>query len=304
MSRATADAAASRPVFRFAPSPNGWLHLGHAFSALANSDMAEAAGGRFLLRIEDIDLTRCRREFEDGIFEDLAWLGISWEEPVRRQSEHFATYREALDRLAREELVYPAFMSRAEIRGFIADREDEGERWPRDPDGAPLYPGADRRLSMRQRRVLIDGGAPFSWRLDIEAAVKRVSRRLGWLEEGHGPAGETGWVDARPLDWGDVLVARRDIPTSYHIAVVVDDALQDVSDVVRGRDLFHAASVQRLLQELLDFPAPRYFHHDLVLGDDGRKLSKSRNDTALRELRRAGLTAADIRRIVAPAPRL
>jgi glutamyl-Q tRNA(Asp) synthetase len=286
------------PVFRFAPSPNGELHLGHAYSALLNADLAAEAGGRLLLRIEDIDLERCRPKFERGILDDLAWLGLAWETPVRRQSAHFADYRAALHMLIDADLVYPAFMSRGEARAWIVEAEDEHGAWPRDPDGAPLYPPADRALSPAERRRRITAGDPYSWRLDMAAALDRVGAVPGWREDGHGPDGETGLVAADPAAWGDVVLARRDVPASYMLCVVVDDALQGVTDVVRGRDLFHATSVQRLLQELLGLPAPAYLHHDLILGDDGRKLSKSRGDTALRALREAGLTPRDVRRMV------
>src|SRR5215210_6407662 len=215
------------PVFRFAPSPNGYLHLGHAYSALLNHDLARRTGGRFLLRIEDIDATRCRPEFEAAIYEDLAWLGISWETPVRRQSEHFARYREVVERLAGFGLIYPSFESRAE---------------------------------------------------------------LAWREDGAGPGGESGIVNAYPQAWGDVILARKETPTSYHLSVVIDDALQGVTDVVRGRDLFWSTSVHLLLQQLLGIPAPVYHHHRLLRDDTGQKLSKSTRATAIRELRRQGLT--------------
>ena len=288
----------TRPVYRFAPSPNGRLHLGHAFSALLNADMARAAGGRFLVRIEDIDLARCTPEFERGIFEDLRWLGIAWEQPVRRQSAHFSDYRAALEALVDENLVYPAFMTRGEVRAHIADEEAAGRPWPRDPDGVALYPGIERTLDPRERTRRIEAGESFAWRLDMAAATERVGKALNWSETGAGPDGEGGIVPARPESWGDVVLARRDVPTSYHLSVVVDDAIQGITDVVRGRDLFHATSVQRLLQELLGLTPPRYHHHRLVLGDDGRKLSKSQGDTGLDALRAAGLTPADIRRMV------
>ena len=288
----------SLPVFRFAPSPNGELHLGHAYSAMLNHDRAREAGGRFLLRVEDIDMARCTPEFEQRIYEDLAWLGLAWEEPVRRQSEHFDDYRSALDGLIAEELVYPAFMSRGEVRSHIAEEEAGGRHWPHDPDGVPLYPGLDRRLSRRERRRRIESGEPFAWRLDIEAAVARAGGPIFWEEQGSGPEGQTGRVRANPAEWGDVVLARKEIPTSYHLSVVVDDALQGVTEVVRGRDLFFATSVQRLLQELMGFPPPAYYHHDLIMGGDGRKLSKSRRDTGIAALRAAGMTPGDIRRIV------
>ncbi len=285
-------------VFRFAPSPNGRLHLGHAYSALLNRKLADEVGGRLLVRIEDIDPTRTTAEYERGIFEDLAWLGIEWEKPVRRQSDHMDTYRAHLDRLIAEELVYPAFMSRGEIRAYIAETRATGRKWPVDPDGAPLYPGVDRLLSARERKRRIENGAPFAWRLDMERALRCVGKPLSWQEGGYGPLGETGAVPADPALWGDVILARRETPTSYHLSVVADDAVQGVTDVVRGRDLFHATAIHRLLQELLGLPRPRYLHHDLIVDESGRKLSKSVGDTALSALRARGLTPADIRRLI------
>lgn len=284
-------------TFRFAPSPNGALHLGHAYSALLNRKLARAAGGRLLLRIEDIDTARCTPDLEAGLYRDLEWLGLEWEMPVRRQSEHFAEYAVLLDRLVREGLVYPAFMSRGEIRAFIADSGRTAD-WPRDPDGAPFYPAADKGLSGKERQMRIAEGVPFSWRLDMEAATARAGRGLSWVEFTDESLSALRRVEARPQDWGDVIVARRDIPTSYHLAVVADDALQGVSHVVRGMDLYHATGVQRLLQELLGLPAPRTFHHRLILGPDGRKLSKSLKDTGLAALREAGVTADAVRRMV------
>ena len=284
------------PVFRFAPSPNGYLHLGHALSAFLNSDMAQAEGGRLLLRIEDIDAMRCRPEYEAAIYEDLAWLGIRWEEPVRRQSEHFADYRAALDRLEAIGLVYPSFESRAEIAALVASKEATAP-WPRDPDGAPLYPGTAKAMGAAARAQHIASGAIYALRLDMAAALARIGA-LSWNETGAGPDGETGIIDVDPAAWGDVILARKDVPTSYHLAVVVVDAAQAVTDVVRGHDLFHATSVHRLLQALLDLPAPRYHHHRLLLDDVGRKLSKSTQATGLRELRAQGLLPRDIRRLI------
>jgi glutamyl-Q tRNA(Asp) synthetase len=245
-------------VFRFAPSPNGYLHLGHAYSALLNFRLTRESGGRLLLRIEDIDSTRCRPEFEAAIYEDLAWLGIAWETPVRRQSEHFSDYRAALERLSGMGLVYPSFESRAE---------------------------------------LIESGAPYALRLDMVAACARAGE-LGWTERGEGPDGESGAVAARPQAWGDVILARKETPTSYHLSVVIDDSLQGVTEVVRGVDLFRSTSVHRLLQALLGLREPCYRHHRLVLDDGGRKLSKSTAATGLRELRAAGATPADIGRAI------
>ena len=277
------------PVFRFAPSPNGYLHLGHALSALLNAERAKAAAGRLLLRIEDIDEARCRPEYEAAIYEDLTWLGIAWERPVRRQSEHYADYRAALARLDAMGLIYRAYETRSEIGRAAAGY---------DPDGAPLYPGRHNAIiSADERRRRSDAGEPFALRLDMAAAVARTGA-LTWEETGAGPAGETGSIAADPAAWGDVILARKETPTSYHLAVVVDDAAQGVTDVVRGRDLFPATSVHRLLQALLGLPAPRYHHHHLILDAEGAKLSKSTSATGLRELRGRGATAADIRKAV------
>ncbi|CZT36262.1 tRNA glutamyl-Q(34) synthetase GluQRS [Rhizobium sp. 9140] len=297
------------PVYRFAPSPNGALHLGHALSALLNADFASAAGGRLLLRLEDIDRARCRLEFEHAIFEDLDWLGFSFEEPVRRQSEHFADYETALDRLRSHGLVYPAFLTRGEIRAHVAAIEVGGGTWPRDPDGAPLYPGPERTWDIRQREDAVAAaaatGRPYAWRLDMQKACNSIDRLLAWRETGVRPQGETGnpesmagTVEARPEAWGDVILSRPDAPSSYHLSVTVDDALQGVTHVVRGQDLFHATAVHRLLQTLLDLPEPVYHHHRLILGPDGRKLSKSHRDTGLAALRESGLSAADVRALV------
>jgi glutamyl-Q tRNA(Asp) synthetase len=280
------------PVFRFAPSPNGHLHLGHALSALLNFEMARAAGGRFLLRIEDIDAARCRPEYEQAIYDDLAWLGIAWEEPVRRQSAHLDDYRAALARLGG--LVYPSFESRGEIARLVAER---GNSWPRDPDGAPLYPGDARSLSDAERKRRIEAGEPYALRLDMAAAIARI-RPPTWTETGAGPNGETGMVPAAPQLWGDVVLARKETPTSYHLSVVVDDALQGVTHVVRGQDLFWATGVHRLLQALFDLPGPCYHHHRLILDAAGLKLSKSTRATALRALRDDGASVADVRKML------
>jgi glutamyl-Q tRNA(Asp) synthetase len=283
------------PVFRFAPSPNGFLHLGHALSALINFDLARASGGRFLLRIEDIDAARCRPEFEAAIYEDLAWLGLAWEAPVRRQSEHMGAYRAALERLQHEALVYQSFESRAEIARQVAGREANGGRWPRDPDGAPLYAGELLAPGEREQRAA--AGEPYALRLAMDKAMARTGA-LAWTEIGSGPHGETGEIAATPQAWGDVVVGRKELATSYHLAVVIDDAVQGITHVVRGQDLFAATSVHRQLQVLLGLPGMVYRHHYLILDDDGHKLSKSTRATALRELRAAGANPADIRRMV------
>lgn len=282
-------------VFRFAPSPNGYLHLGHALSALLNADMARADNGRLLLRVEDIDSARCRPEYETAIYEDLGWLGVRWETPVLRQSEHWDAYRDALERLNAVGLTYPSFESRADIARLVAEREVQGP-WPRDPDGAPLYPGDARSMSDAERARRIKAGEPYALRLDMGAAMTRAGA-LTWTETGAGLDGETGTIAADPSRWGDVILARKETPTSYHLAVVVDDATQGVTDVVRGRDLYHATAVHRLLQVLLGLSAPRYHHHRLVLDEVGNKLSKSTQSTGLRELRARGATPGDVRRL-------
>jgi glutamyl-Q tRNA(Asp) synthetase len=285
----------SAPILRFAPSPNGYLHLGHAFSALLNFQKAQALGGRFLLRIEDIDATRCRPHYEHAIYEDLAWLGIAWEEPVRRQSEHFYDYRAALARLEALGLVYPSFESRREIARAVAEQRQSP--WPRDPDGAPLYPGGPHSLARDERARRMQSGAPYALRLDVAAASARTGA-LTWIETGAGPGGETGSIAAAPQAWGDAVLARKESPTSYHLSVVIDDAHQGVTHVVRGQDLFWATSLHRLLQALLGVAAPIYCHHRLIRDAQGGKLSKSTRATALRALRRAGAGPADIRKMI------
>lgn len=284
-----------RPILRFAPSPNGLLHLGHALSAVLNHEMARDMNGRFLLRIEDIDFARCTPEFEDAIYRDLRWLGLSWEEPARRQSEHFETYRQALAELMEMGLVYPAFMTRGEVKARVADFEADGATWPRDPDGSALYPNHDRYLSETKRKTLIESGIRHSWRLDMDKALARVSDALTWREISDGAE---KLVPADPAAWGDVVLSRSDAPSSYHLSVTVDDAAQGITHVVRGMDLYHATSVHRLLQELLGLPQPIYHHHRLILGTDGRKLSKSEGSTGLAALRDAGLGPLDIRRLL------
>ncbi|WP_454684106.1 tRNA glutamyl-Q(34) synthetase GluQRS [Ancylobacter moscoviensis] len=285
-----------RPTFRFAPSPNGLLHLGHARSALINDAMARAAGGRLLLRIEDIDAARCRPEYEAAILEDLAWLGLAWEAPVRRQSEHMADYRAALERLAGMGLVYASFESRSAIRRAVAERPG----WPRDPDGAPLFPFSRAAMSEEERARRQAAGEPYALRLDMKRAAA-LAGPLDWREIGWPESGETT-IAADPLAWGDVVIARKEMPTSYHLAVVVDDALQGVTHVVRGADLRAATSVHRLLQSLLGLPAPLYTHHALLLDGEGRKLSKSIGSQSLRALREGGMEPDEVRRLADVCP--
>jgi len=288
---------AAQPVFRFAPSPNGELHLGHAFSALVAHDMARRAGARFLLRIEDIDIGRCRTEFEAQILDDLAWLGLEWEEPVRRQSEHFETYCEAVAKLESMGLLYPCFATRKEIAETVAKKG----RHALDPEGAPLYPGIYRGLDAQRIETLKASGVPHALRIDmaraIEAAREMTGEPISFIEtSAKGDGSERRRAD--PARWGDAVIARKDVPTSYHLAVVVDDALQGITHVVRGQDLYSATDIHRLLQILLGLPEPSYHHHRLILDAQGQKLAKSRKDESLRALREAGASPKEIRRMV------
>lgn len=277
----------SRPVFRFAPSPNGRLHLGHAYSALLNEKMARARGGRFLLRIEDIDRPRCTEALTEAMLADLAWLGLVWEEPVLRQSGHLADYHAVQQRLRNEGLLYPCFCSRRDIAQVTSATA------PRDPEGQPVYPGTCRHLPEDERARRSGRGEPHAWRIAMDEAVARLGGPLFFSEESSGAALREV---AHPEAWGDVVLARKDIGTSYHVAVVVDDARQGVTHIVRGRDLFHATAIHRLLQHLLGLPAPSYFHHALIDDEAGRKLSKSLGSKSLADLRAEGVTAQDVRR--------
>jgi len=289
MDKATPREGNALRAFRFAPSPNGYLHLGHAYSALLNQRLAEEFGGRLLLRIEDIDPERSRPEFEAAMLEDLAWLGLRWEEPPRRQSEHLADYAAALDALRRRDLAYPCFCSRADISRACA----ASPGWPRDPDGSPLYPQTCRNLSENARDEQIAAGAKFSLRLDMAKALSATEAPLTYLEFHEGRAWSI--VNAEPEKWGDALIGRRDTPASYHIACTLDDHLQGVTDVVRGADLEAATSLHRLLQALLGLQTPDYRHHRLVLDEQGGKLSKSRFAVSLRDLRAQGETPGSLR---------
>lgn len=277
------------PVYRFAPSPNGHLHLGHAYSAILNYEAAQKSGGRFLLRIEDIDTVRCTPQLQQDMLEDLNWLGLQWELPVRKQSEHFGDYTKALQKLEALGVVYKAYLTRAQIKRFVAKQDASDTPWPRDPDGAPLYPGDNNVLTKQEQEALHHSEAPYARRLNMAKAIELAGSPLSWNEAHHGP------IQANPADWGDVVLARKDTPTSYHLSVVVDDALQGITHILRGKDLYHATSVHRLLQTLLDLPEPYYEHHKLILDETGRKLAKSAKDTALRELRASGVTPSQIR---------
>lgn len=284
----------SGPVLRFAPSPNGRLHLGHAYSALLNARIAERWGGRLLLRIEDIDLGRTRPEFVAGIRADLDWLGLRFEAPVRRQSEHFADYAAARDALAQDGLLYPCFCSRGQIAGEVAARAARGAAVPRDPDGAPLYPGTCRHLSVEEAKARRERGAPHTWRLDMPAALRSLSEPLV-IRRFSPEDGSLETAAADPGRWGDAVIVRRAVPTSYHLSVVCDDAVQGITHVVRGQDLEAATDLHALLQRLLHLPAPAYHHHTLLRTADGEKLAKSKGSEALADLRARGVTAEVVR---------
>jgi len=265
--------------------------------------MARETGGKFLLRLEDIDVERCRPDHEEQMLYDLEWLGIEWEGEPRRQSDHFKEYAEALDILKQDQLVYPAFMSRREIRLIL---EQWGSHWKCDPDGVPHYPGNERHWSADQQANESADRPNHALRLNMERAIERAGDELYWTELGEFPEDiaqeQVSDVRASPSDWGDVVLGRSDVPGSYHLCVVLDDALQGVTHVVRGVDLFHATSVHRVLQELLGLPVPQYFHHQLVKDNAGRKLSKRDKDTSLTYLRQAGCTASDIIKMVGLDP--
>ncbi len=278
-------------VTRFAPSPTGRLHLGHAHSALLSWRRAREAGGRFLLRIEDIDPVRCRPEYTEGILEDLAWLGIDWDGEVRIQSRHLPEYRAVLDRLQADGLLYPCFCTRADIAREVAAIGHA----PHGPDGV-LYPGTCRRLSPGERERRIQAGEPYALRLDMEAALGQVNQPLYFEGEGR------GMLRCDPARFGDVVLARKDTPASYHLCVTHDDALQGVTLVIRAEDLLAATDLHRLLQALMGWPAPRYCHHALLLGADGKRLSKRDNAPTLAALRQAGHSPAAVRAMALGGP--
>ncbi|WP_020590949.1 tRNA glutamyl-Q(34) synthetase GluQRS [Kiloniella laminariae] len=274
------------PACRFAPSPTGYLHLGHAYSALFSWQKAREVSARFLLRIEDIDTTRCRKIFEQALYEDLAWLGLEWEIPVRRQSEHLPEYQSALDKLAQRGLIYPCFCTRKDI----AEEIGQSGNAPHGPDGV-IYPGICKHLSSSEQKDRKDGGAPYALRLHMDRALAQ-SGTLFWQDLAAGD------VHATPEIFGDVVLARKDIATSYHLSVTLDDALQGITYVTRGRDLFEATHIHRLLQALLDLPVPRWHHHELVSDDQGVRLAKRHNALAIRVLREEGKKPDDIRKMI------
>ena len=273
---------------RFAPSPTGRLHKGHAFSALTAWRAAKDVGGRFVLRIEDIDPTRCRPEFEAGIYEDLTWLGLDWETPVRRQSDHLADYAAVVEALNRRRLLYRCFRTRKEILDAIGD----APHGPAEAARPGPHPAEEEARLLSEER-------PFAWRLSLDRAKEALGGAawdaLSFIEEGSGPDGETGVIKARPETAGDVVLARKDAGTAYHLAVTHDDALQGISHVIRGQDLFEATHIQRLIQALMDWPAPVYRHHRLLAGPDGRRYAKRDRSVTLAELREGGLTPEALR---------
>lgn len=283
----------TKPVFRFAPSPNGHLHLGHAYSALLNQKMAREMEGKLLLRIEDIDTTRCTQELETQMLRDLEWIGFEWDEKPRRQSEHFEEYAQALEKLKALDLIYPSNLSRSEIKKIIAEKEAQGVNWSKDPDGTPLYPGDERTLSTDQHAALISSSQTYALRLNMQKAVQCIKQEISWTEIDRDKP-----IVEEPLDWGDVILARKGFPVSYHLCCTLDDALQGITHVVRGKDLYHATSIHALLYKLLELQSPLYHHHELILDDNREKLSKSKNHTSLKDLRNTGMTTEQLKEIL------
>jgi glutamyl-Q tRNA(Asp) synthetase len=272
---------------RFAPSPTGYLHLGHAFSAMFASQTAAQLGGKMFLRIEDIDRGRCRPEFESAISDNLTWLGLTWPMPVRRQSEHFADYTAALNQLDEAGLLYPCFCTRAEIKTEIA----ESPNAPHGPDG-PIYPGICLGITPAEAVFRKTRGESFALRLNMAKALKQAGADLAFEDA------TQGLIRADPAKFGDVILARKEIPTSYHLAVTVDDHTQGITCVTRGDDLFEATHIHRLLQQLLNYETPRYAHHPLIQDANGRRLAKRTQATSLNELRRQGLTPDAVRALM------
>jgi glutamyl-Q tRNA(Asp) synthetase len=274
-------------VTRFAPSPTGLLHIGHAYSALLAYSQAQVNGGDFLLRIEDIDQVRCRPEFVDAIFEDLTWLGLKWREPVRVQSEHFADYRNALQTLKDRGVAYPCFCTRKDIQKEISRAPSA----PHGPDGV-IYPGTCRTITETQATARIEAGHTHAWRLNLSAALAITGDNLIWNDEIRGE------IDAAPNLLGDIILARKDTPTSYHLSVVCDDALQHITHVIRGEDLFHATHIHVVLQHLLGLPTPLYHHHKLLTDSDGKRFAKRNKAKTLAQIRADGVDAETLVRSI------
>jgi glutamyl-Q tRNA(Asp) synthetase len=278
-------------ITRFAPSPTGWLHLGHAYAAVFAREEARQAGGRFLVRLDDLDLTRVRPVYEEAIFEDLTWLGLIWESPIRKQSDHFEDYRDALRRLEALGLLYPCFCTRREIQEEIA----RAGLAPQGPDGPP-YPGTCRRLAADQVAEQMASGRDYAMRLDLGKALDLAGRDLDWLDLNHGR------MIADPTPLGDVVLSRKETPTSYHLAVVVDDFAQDITLVTRGEDLLPSTHLHRVLQALLDLPVPTWKHHRLITDESGKRLAKRDDARSLRSLREAGWTPDQVRAAIGVPP--
>ncbi len=276
---------------RFAPSPNGYLHLGHAFSAFFAYDKAGQAGSDFILRIEDIDTNRCNKTLEQQIYKDLEWIGIKWETPVRRQSDHWDDYRTALNKLDRLNLLYPCFCTRKDIKEEV----DRSLSAPHGPEGI-IYPGLCKNLSKETRAKKIEAGLPYTLRLDLEKALKHINKPLYWFDE------EKGKQEAHPHEIGDAVLMRKDIPTSYHLSVVVDDHLQGITHVTRGEDLFYATHMHRVLQELLGYEPPLYHHHRLITDKNGKRFAKRNQSLSIKTLRENGYTPDDVKRMIESSP--
>lgn len=280
-------------ITRFAPSPSGDLHLGHAYSAKLNYDFAKNNDGDFILRIEDIDHLRCKPEHEQSIFDDLSWLGLSWNEPIRKQSEHFSDYQNALNQLDAMGLLYPCFCTRKDIRAEI----DESSRAPHmkpklGPEGI-IYPGICKKLSNDERQQKYDAAVPHAMRIDMNKALKLVNEKLYWTDL------QTGQQLADPELLGDVVLARKDFPTSYHLSVVVDDHIQEITHVIRGQDLYYASHFHRLLQHLLGLKTVTYDHHPLLMTKDGNRLAKRDKSITLKSIRSKGVNPSELDYLIA-----
>ena len=271
---------------RFAPSPNGYLHLGHAYSAFISSELAKKSCGKFFIRIEDIDLGRCKKKYEENIYKDLNWLEIKYEKNIIKQSECFDKYERYIKKLRDLNLIYPCWASRSEIKKFILSKSINKTSWPIDPDGQYIYPKIYKDISKAERSNLMLSGLDFSWRLDIEKAISFAQDKLGnkiFFEElGLEPKGKR---IIEPNLYGDFVIARKEIPTSYHLSVIIDDAEQDINLVTRGLDIYPATSIHRLLQIILNLPETQWYHHNLLREDSGRKLSKTNKSTSIKSLR-------------------
>ena len=280
---------------RFAPSPNGKLHLGHAFSAIVSERVAKKFNGKFLIRIEDIDIGRSSAKYEQSIFEDLNWLGLKYDKKIRKQSEHFSLYEVYLKKLRDLDLIYPCWASRTEIKKFINKKDIELNHWPIDPDGQYIYPGIYKGISPAKRSGLMLSGKDFSWRLDMEKAInfaeEKIKSEIFFSEIGLEP---TGLRRIEPHLFGDIIIARKDIPTSYHLSVIVDDSDQNITIITRGLDIYPSTSIHRLLQIILDLPEPKWFHHNLIRNNEGVKLSKSTESTSLESYRKKGFSKKNI----------